>query len=285
MNSNRFPMCFSTLLLAAAGAAQGFGPVTTVTDLEATYTRTLGDNEAGLTLTLNGLVESRVTRLGNLVTNSRYRAQGTAAGVVRLRNNVIPAVNGFAFGQVQGTPLNFGGASTWNAGYTVSLGGQVVWTQNSQGSADFVFSRTAGLDDPTIRAVNFVVPTGVPFVDVAVNVDVGADADLSMTATLRPVTLSARLVGTIAGRAFGRATASLGVLCARVGVTTDLDLLDSSASVNFTAAQAGLTGVLTYSMDALRILLSLYAEWCAGSATLPIWNRTFGSFSGQRTLL
>ena len=284
----------ATLALTGLTLAQNL-VTPTITARVGSYTRNVGNSEAGVNVAMNGRVESRVATISATQLARQYRAEGSALGRVSIWGTTRDAafVSGFAQvrngswasvgNQIDRSTFVLGGR--YNAGYTVRLGSQTVYSPTFSGSADIVISRNQNFNIPTFLSVERV--HWVTVIPITVRVQAGADASLNMSATLRPVDLSATLTGIGRGHAFGRASASLGVGCIQLaGIQADLRLLDTTMNLTFNARLVGgLSGSFAYSMTTVRFLLSLFGDLCIGSWSLPIWNLTFGSVSGSRPLL
>jgi hypothetical protein len=148
-----------------------------------------------------------------------------------------------------------------------------------------VLAASRVFNNPTILSASTSVPTPIGL-SVNLRVDVGANASIALSATLQPQQLRARLIGTATGVATGRASASVGVLCASAGVEFDLRLLDTRLTASFDAGYlSGLSGTLGYRVEAARMLINLFAELCGLRATVNVFDRTYGIVSGTRTLL
>ncbi|MBK8095750.1 MAG: hypothetical protein IPK26_01500 [Planctomycetes bacterium] len=284
----------ATLTLTGLTLAQNL-VTPTIAARVGSFTRNVGNSEAGVNVAMNGRVESRVATISATQLARQYRAEGSALGRVSIWGTTRDAafVSGFAQvrngswatvgNQIDRNTFVLGGR--YNAGYTVRLGSQTMFAPTFSGSADITITRNQNFNIPTFLSVERV--HWVTVIPITVRVQAGADASLNMSATLRPVDLSATLSGTGRGRAFGRASASLGVGCIQLaGIQADLRLLDTTMNLTFNARLVGgLSGSFTYSMTAVRFLLSLFGDLCIGSWSLPIWNLTFGSVSGSRTLV
>jgi hypothetical protein len=283
MNTNFHKLALALPLILASTDLVSAQIRTRVSARTANFTRDVGNSQNGINVRMNGRVESRITSVGNFPISGRFRADGQVTGRVRVFGTDREAVRVTGFGQVAGSLRSFGASASYGAGYTVRIGGNTVSTRSYSGATNIVLRMRRNYNNPTIlsKSVSIPTPLGIP---VNLSVQAGANASLALDVTLRPTLLIAQLTGFATGVATGRASASVSLLCASAGVTTDLRLLNTRLTPSMTASRRGLSGRLGYDVRAVRIMANVFANLCGFNWSQRILDLSFGRLTGSRTL-
>lgn len=267
----------------------------TVVQKTASYSRTVGDTDAGVQMSASGRVKSITAAINQTTTARQFLAEGNlnARGFLWGNNRELVDVFGQAgvangdwtttsSGAIDRTSFVLRGH--YDALFRIRLGGTTRYTRTATGTVDSTQSVTRSLNLPALFSFEQTIWAG-GFIPVTVGLDVGADASMNLASTLRPINLSATLGGGVNGYGYATARAAVGVACAQAGVAFDLRLLNTTVGVNLAASGANLSGSLTYQVNTVRILLRWFVNLCLGGFDGTIWDKSFGTVSGSRTLI
>lgn len=271
-----------SLALCSTAVAQFNGMTTSTVARDASYVRTVGETDLNARIDLRGSASATTTRMGVLPVSGTVRVDGSATGRVRVFTVTREAARITGFGQVGASLMTNTG--NFSAGFAVRLAGQTVYSPSYSGSYTFnpSFNRTFG--SPTILTATKSVPTpvGIP---INLAVSAGATAQLRLGARLVPTQARAELNGSATAVATGRATVSINALCASVGLSTTLRLMNSRLTAGFVAnANGTVGGSLSYRLEAARLLVRFFMNICGFSGNLDVFDFSSPVYSGSRTL-